>query len=1276
MSKKFVASLMGWLIVSFFIMSSVWAAANKDKTPIKKESKAQTAWSVPKKIQVTKAQLRPGWITLEEHDQTREKLMRSELETKSVYQAVTGVMEDVPFFQSGVLGIEPAPENFYVAGTSYYDINANDRNPRQIAIPKTNRNVAIAWAKSSSANLVPRNWFASLWIGASDSIQYVITEQAVTNVVGRGGFGGVTYLPRSGRMVIYSHHAETPRGTFLAIEDAPGTFGLSDEIGVPDSLAGNATDLMGIWPSAAGGFLIDTPADLDGDGDITSDTVETVHVFSTEGILAGGEVKHYIYARGIMRFNDSLKFMGFNGNLGVSADTGTQIVPVVVTSKVSPKVALIYTAERWCEYEPSSCSDVYYIESTSGGNDLFTGGTTWSFPAGTNITMFDSADATRATGDLMGVYDDSDELVISWTQSVDWDLVTGGSSRESDIYVWAADFGARKSQDGNYTKLPAGLIAGGPGRTLAWPHIGVHDGTTTSSRKGYLYMTYARYGNNTDTFSDYSYDNQINGEVYITASTNGGKSWSAAINATNSKSPACPAPVSGSGVGTCFGVSYVSCAERVDDTIYIAYMTDENSGDVIGDNALAKRTKNEVYFMKYPAFTPVPTKQISVTPANFIQDPDSAVNDTGIFLVQNIGNADLKVDSIREGNPATWLKFNDTDTAGFTILETGADVVITFIVNDSGLADGAYHDTLLVYSNAANYPLVEVPVILVVDNIDDYLKPKWVELATGPVTLTSGHMNLLVSNVGNIGNTVDTGGMYRIVTTDSTDTTGSVYDASKFLAVKLNNVDGDTASGRFMFGQEFMLPLTDITVKDTAFVSHHIAGTRVTLDSGTWRHTNQFYYAVAFPSKAIDYGIVYPGPWFRFKFREQLWIKKTGMDRYRVVWHWTVIKGNPPSWWVNTPAFATTENLYLGLAGDLDVFSDESDRTASDNWGRTAPGTGVAWQQGAKRGPTYAVDSLLVRNGHYGYMAFLDKDSTSAVDPYAMHIVSNPSYIYPNSGYDDGELYRIAADNAVDTTSDTAITCTFADTVPCPTTGPVPADTDTLICGIMTIIRKDSIFCSSADSVIGYHLDSDAITVGPAGTFKYFNSLEEDGDSMPTDLNMVMTFAKLTNPYPETTDIVCLVGIVNSGDSSFPAMAAMAPDSAKNKPDSVGCQNMAKAINDARKSLLVGGANDTLLGLVAKLSCLFGCTAKPGDANNSGTYTLGDAIAIVNYVFSKVGCTPLPTCWLSGLACRGDWNGTNTVTLGDAIRCVNYVFNKVGGPWNPIPTGVTACCLP
>ncbi len=87
-----------------------------------------------------------------------------------------------------------------------------------------------------------------------------------------------------------------------------------------------------------------------------------------------------------------------------------------------------------------------------------------------------------------------------------------------------------------------------------------------------------------------------------------------------------------------------------------------------------------------------------------------------------------------------------------------------------------------------------------------------------------------------------------------------------------------------------------------------------------------------------------------------------------------------------------------------------------------------------------------------------------------------------------------------------------------------------------------------------------------------------------------------------------------------------------------------------------------------------GCIARPGDANASGTYTLADVIATVNYIFNKPGCTPQPLCWLSGLLCRGDWNGSGTVSLVDVIQAVNYIFNKPGGPWNAVPVGV--CCLP
>ena len=112
-------------------------------------------------------------------------------------------------------------------------------------------------------------------------------------------------------------------------------------------------------------------------------------------------------------------------------------------------------------------------------------------------------------------------------------------------------------------------------------------------------------------------------------------------------------------------------------------------------------------------------------------------------------------------------------------------------------------------------------------------------------------------------------------------------------------------------------------------------------------------------------------------------------------------------------------------------------------------------------------------------------------------------------------------------------------------------------------------------------------------------------------------------------------------------------------------------------SLILTGINitsDTVLNVVLPYKP---CSAKPGDANVSGTYTLADVIAMVNYIFNKPSWPFCPTmnslCWLSGLLCRGDWNGSTTVTLADVIRGVNYIFNRPGGPWAPVPSGI--CCL-
>lgn len=131
----------------------------------------------------------------------------------------------------------------------------------------------------------------------------------------------------------------------------------------------------------------------------------------------------------------------------------------------------------------------------------------------------------------------------------------------------------------------------------------------------------------------------------------------------------------------------------------------------------------------------------------------------------------------------------------------------------------------------------------------------------------------------------------------------------------------------------------------------------------------------------------------------------------------------------------------------------------------------------------------------------------------------------------------------------------------------------------------------------------------------------------------------------------------------------------------VGSFNISSFGEDGAGEIYIVGHND---GKIYKIipngvpSLCTNCLAIPGDANGSGSLTLGDIIATVNYIFAKPGFPACSFnnqyCWLSELLCRGDWNASQTVTLGDVIQGVDYLFNKPGGPWNPAPSGL--CCLP
>jgi hypothetical protein len=876
-------------------------------------------------------------------------------------------------------------------------------------------------------------------------------------------------------------------------------------------------------------------------------------------------------------------FPGFTGIIGMKADSGKWISPAVVTSKKSRRVAIIYTSEHAClDSAGRFCSDVYYKESFNGGEDWVTAGSFAAFP-GTNITNYTSSDQVRAFGDVMGVYDENDSLVISYLQFVDYDYATDGMSAQTDIYVYTKAFGKRKAVDGNFTApTNVSLAADLPTRrsTVNWPHIAVHTGAGTPSRDNYYYLVYAQWAENNPTFSDTSLLGLVSGEVYVTVSTNGGKTWAAGKNLTKSKTPACAA-------GSCSDVAFASAAEMCDDTIHIGYMSDLDAGLGVTPDNQSSQVNNPVIYMKAPAYDPALSTLISLSPTNFILDPGVTLNATksDTFFVQNIGNTNMSVDSIVEATGSSWLSINN-GTAGFTILEGDPDVGIGFTVNDATLNDSVYCDTILVYNNSSNKPVAAVVVIMVVDNNDNYVLNQFQDLNNSDVVVK-------VSNTSNLAHQDENGGFYKIF---GNDTTNNLFEASKFIAMTATG--NDTVAGRFIFDQEYMQPLADLYVKaDSNLTSAKTiitaANDTIVIPTGTYDYARTEY-----ASFRPDMTGKFPGPWFGWRIREEWWL--FGPPTSALIWVQCIWKSGPPTWWPNVSVGTENDTIYVGKVADWDAFVDTSVTTAADNYGRTVPGTGLMWVRGANITQNFITDSTLQPSGIFGAMAYLGNGAT--IDPYAMHVTSNPYSIYPSNGYVDGQLYTMAADVSVDT----------------------------------------------ADAYID--------GLNPGKQYKYFKKrllAPEETDSLPTDLNAVMTDIRLGPVSPDTYYVANALFVVHNSTANG------------------GCTDLANTYNTIRTNL--GLASIPNLASAAKCSTS-SCTAKPGDANASNSYSLGDVIQTVNYIFNKPGCTPQPICWLSGLLCRGDWNASNTVTLGDVIQAVNFIFNKPGGPWGAKCVGV--CCQP
>ncbi len=880
-------------------------------------------------------------------------------ETSVPIQQSAGVFKYLPSHP-----IVTSSPHYDTAGTTYYDYQSNDRLPRQIVLDALGH-VHADWMKSVDADLNPREIYYSSWFNAAKPRSAAETQVSLLD--SRGGYCAMTALP-DGRGVAVYHRVNAvgaqKHGTYMSPETTPSVGDFDNTFHAPDSLVPMTT--AAIW--------------ADADGQKYKDSMR-VHVVWVEGETAGGATRHLGYTRaketssGVFSFTPAVMFDTVDG----------YISPIVVASQKSDKVAIIWSHPRYGIPGISTDADLYYIESHTGGDDWLNGFNNNAGDHFQNITNFVDSDPIRASGDLSAAYDENDSLVVTFFATT-WDQVQQTAFVYGYVYFWSKVKGLRKVFDASFPTEGRLTVSS---LTADKPMIGVYKGAHPDSIGDY----YILFSSVDPTLADTGRNGNLNGDLYVSATTNDGFTWSSAKNITNSQTPACS-------ISTCDSDNWASMAKTINDTMHILYVNDKWPGRGIDEAADA--TLNPVFYLKQKAFAVGKDTLASVSPNTFIDFciPLNATKDTTIYI-ENIGNQDLGITSIVANQPfATATVGAPYGAPPFTILEGGTKATVTLSLNMAGKPCSSYAVTYTITTLAENHNFNNAKGIFTVKlNFVVYTASSPFFTRKTQVVQCGGVL-LSISNTGNVGNANDTAGMYIIA-----DTTNFLYEGSEIFAAVMTS--GDSVGAHDFHGADQYHPLYnpttlgDIQVKDTAITDSVSFATALAngrpATPGTWRIA-RVYYAVYLPS--IDTLCPWPGPWFGYWICEQWWWKVTPAPKFKwVIWYKKKIKQGPPCWWPKWPSQPKiVGKIYDGLVCDWDVPSD----SAVVNDGAYNDIFKMAYATG--RGTPY--------DQYYGATVFLVdttkhlKDSTvyDTTGLFAAHVLSNQD-LFDYSSYDSWLYY-------------------------------------------------------------------------------------------------------------------------------------------------------------------------------------------------------------------------------------------------------------------------------
>jgi len=312
---------------------------------------------------------------------------------------------------------------------------------------------------------------------------------------------------------------------------------------------------------------------------------------------------------------------------------------VFATSPVSNKVAIVFTNKR--ESGTSQVNnDVFYFESTDNGDGWFTQyGGTWPPTVVNgmlnNITDYPTGATERAYCDVAACYDYNDSLHIVWS-AVWFDSSNNQTSNDANLYHWSKDAGISLIASGYWSNTNPGAW----NRNISKMSISAmdpvhHQGGEPDSV--FLYCIWIQFNS-----GDLSANVFTNGEIYGSASADGGNTWGIAFNLTKTQTPDCAS-------GECLSENWASLAQNLTDgNLHIQYICDRDAGGAVMDSP-SVWTENPVMYLELEAWNPADTPLI----ANFSADPESGC------VPLEVNFADLSL-----GNPISWFwEFGDESTS-------------------------------------------------------------------------------------------------------------------------------------------------------------------------------------------------------------------------------------------------------------------------------------------------------------------------------------------------------------------------------------------------------------------------------------------------------------------------------------------------------------------------------------------------------------------------------------------------------------------------------------